>query len=415
VIQAVRGFKDIYGKDSAAWRKAENMLRKAFLTWGFEEIMLPVLEKTELFQRGIGGDTDIVEKEMYTFSDKGGEMVTLRPEGTASVIRLFNEHKLYGNDRFFKFFYMGPMFRYERPQKGRLRQFYQSGIEILGDGSPLAEGEALTLIAHIMESFGIKGFTIYLNSLGCSECRNVYKEKLSAFFEDKSEGLCEDCKRRRIRNPMRLLDCKSEQCRENLKNAPKITDFLCEPCARHFDELKKIIDSYNIRFEIAPFIVRGLDYYNRTVFEVHAEGMGAQSAILAGGRYDTLSASLGGHDIPAVGWAMGMERLISLISARLEAEEGADVFVAVIGDGVENQALPLIYNMRREGIRTEYDIFKGSLKSQFRKADKLKSKKVVIIGENELKSRSCTIKDMSTGEQKQVSMENIIGTIKGEL
>lgn len=415
MIQAVRGFKDIYGKEAVLWQKTESILKSAFSAWGFEEIRLPILEKTELFQRSIGGDTDIVEKEMYTFSDKGGEMITLRPEGTASVVRLFNEHKLYGSERFFKFFYTGAMFRYERPQRGRLRQFHQSGVEILGDASPLAEGEALTLISHIMSAFGINEYTLYLNSLGCGGCRKAYKETLFSFFEDKAEGLCDDCKRRRTTNPMRLLDCKSEHCREHLRQAPKITDFLCEACAAHFAELKKIITAYGIDFVEDPFIVRGLDYYNRTVFEVHAQGLGAKSAVLAGGRYDALSASLGGHDIPAVGWAMGMERLVSLVSERMEADEGMDVFVACVGEGLESHVLPLVYNLRREGIKTEFDIFKGSLKSQFRKADKLKSKKVVIIGENEVKNNIFIIKDMAAGEQKQLPMSGIVESIKREL
>lgn len=412
MIQAVRGFKDIYGKEAKIWQKIEALLKETFEKWGFSEVRLPILEKTELFERGIGDDTDIVEKEMYTFFDKGGEKLTLRPEGTASVIRFFNEHKLFGIDRFFKFYYIGPMFRYERPQKGRLRQFHQTGIEILGDKSPVAEIEALTLIPHILDTVNIKDYELRLNSIGCDECRKAYREKLILYYKSKLENLCEDCIRRLNTNPLRLVDCKVDGCKELAKSAPLVLDFLCTECAEHFKILKKLLTHLNIRFVEDPLIVRGLDYYNKTVFEVHTKGLGAQSAVMAGGRYDTLSLQLSGYDIPAVGWAMGMERLISLLNSNFFADEGVDVFVIFIGKDAEEEGLSIVHALRCGGVKTEFDIFKGSIKSQFRRADKLSAKWTIVIGEDELKTGLYQLKNMQSGEQRAVNREEVIKIVK---
>lgn len=412
MIQSVRGFKDIYGNEAKIWQKVETLLKEIFVKWGFNEVRLPILEKTELFERGIGDDTDIVEKEMYTFCDKSGEKVTLRPEGTASVIRFFNEHKLFGIDRFFKFYYMGPMFRYERPQKGRLRQFHQTGIEILGDKSPTSEVEAITLIPNILDTVNIKDYELRLNSLGCDDCRKFYREKLVSYYKSKLDNLCEDCKRRLNINPLRLVDCKVDGCKELAKSAPLVLDFLCTECAEHFKILKKMLTYLNIRFIEDPLIVRGLDYYNKTVFEVHTTGLGAQSAIMAGGRYDTLSSKLSGYDIPAVGWAMGMERMISLLDSNLFVDEGVDVFVIFIGKNAEEEGLSIVHALRSVGLKTEFDIFNGSIKSQFRRADKLSAKWTIVIGEDELKTGLYQLKNMKSGEQKAVSRDEIVKIVK---
>ncbi len=412
MIQAIRGFKDIFGKEAKCWQEIESVIKDCFKLWGFEEVRLPLLEKTELFKRGIGDDTDIVEKEMYTFTDKGGEQITLRPEGTASVIRFFNEHKLYGTDKFFKFFYLGPMFRYERPQKGRLRQFHQAGVEFLGEASPLAELEVITLLFHIINRLGIKNTELKINSLGCSECRSAYRESLLNYYGSKEEQLCDDCKRRLKVNPLRLIDCKSEGCGKLAESAPLVTDFLCQDCKAHFEELKKLLSENGISYKESPYIVRGLDYYNRTVFELHSTDLGAQSALLAGGRYDRLSGSLGGVHIPAVGWAMGIERVYSLINGEDVIKNDKKVFVAFTGKDVENAALSLVYKLRGLNVSTEFDISGGSLKSQLRRADKLCSDWVVIIGENEVKTGNYQLKNMKTGEQKLVVEKELLDCLK---
>lgn len=412
MIQSVRGFKDIFGRDAVKWQKMEDLIRDGFRRWGFQEVKLPLLEKTELFERGIGDSTDIVEKEMYTFVDKGGERVTLRPEGTASVIRFFNEHKLYGTDRLFKFYYIGPMFRYERPQKGRLRQFHQAGVELLGDSSPLAELEVLSLVVFLVERLGIKDGVLMLNSLGCNLCRPSYREALVTYLSDRSDALCEDCKRRLKVNPLRILDCKSEGCKVISSKGPRISDFLCQDCKEHYETLKGLLRAQNIPFQENPEIVRGLDYYNRTVFEFHSAYLGAQSAILAGGRYDNLSNSLGGVNIPAVGWAMGMERVFSVIDEALLGLQEKLVFICSAGEGLEREVFSLVCAMRKEGIRAEFDFFKGSLKSQLRRADKLGADFVVIVGEEELKRALYIVKDMKRGGQEILSFVDLLNFLK---
>ncbi|MCX7991051.1 MAG: histidine--tRNA ligase [Proteobacteria bacterium] len=407
MIHSIRGFNDIYGKESVIFQKLESLLREILKLWNFKEVRLPILEKTELFQRGIGDDTDIVEKEMYTFYDRNGESLTMRPEGTASVVRFLNEHKLYGSDRYLKFFYIGPMFRYERPQKGRLRQFHQAGIEIFGLPHPLAELEGISVLQYILSRIGITDTTFYINSLGCDLCRPGYKEALFSFFDNKEEHLCEDCKRRKIKNPLRLIDCKSTKCQENLEKAPKITDFLCNNCKNHFDELKNLLFLYNISFEENPKIVRGLDYYNRTVFEVHSKSLGAQSALCAGGRYDRLSKDLGGFDLPAFGWAMGIERLISLITDSSDYSEEIDFFVVIIGESAKKEGLTVIDRLRKAGYSVEYDTFFGSVKSQLRRADKLKAKKTIILGEDEIKRGVFILKDMKEGKEEVVEINKL--------
>lgn len=404
MIQSIRGFKDIFGKEALIFEKLEHLLREIFKYWSFKEVKLPILEKTELFQRGIGDDTDIVEKEMYTFLDRNEESLTMRPEGTASVVRFLNEHKLYGQDRYLKFFYIGPMFRYERPQKGRLRQFHQAGIEIFGLSNPLAELEGISVLNNILSRLGIVDTTFYINSLGCESCRPSYKEALFDFFDKKEELLCEDCKRRKIKNPLRLLDCKGTRCQENLERAPLISEFLCSDCKNHFDELKELLFLYNISFEENPKIVRGLDYYNKTVFEVHSKSLGAQSALCAGGRYDSLSKNLGGYDLPAFGWAIGIERMIALLSSNFAEEEGLDFFVLMIGEKAKREGLLIVDRLRKANFSVEFDVFLGSVKSQLRRADKLKAKKTIIVGDEEIEKGVFILKDMQKGKEERIEL-----------
>ncbi len=406
MITSVRGFKDIYGKEAKIWKKLENIIREVFSTWGFEEVRLPILEKTELFQRSIGDTTDIVEKEMYTFIDKGNESVTMRPEGTASVIRFINEHKLYTLEKNLKLYYLGPMFRYERPQKGRLRQFHQAGVEFLGDLTPYAEFEVLSLMDCLLEKVGIKDRILYINNLGCPDCRKTYRNSLLKYLEN-NQDLCEDCNRRKITNPLRILDCKQEKCKEIIKSAPKILDFICVDCKKHMTKLKELLTLNNISYEIDPFIVRGLDYYIKTVFEVHAKGLGSQSAILAGGRYDNLSKDLGGYDLPAVGWAMGLERVVLLLDETFVEDDSLDFFFIYFDDRGEKIILPLINNLRKKGVKVSYDPSKSSLKSKLRKADKLKSKYVVILGDNEINNGTFTLKNMEKGEQFALPLDKL--------
>lgn len=404
MIQSVRGFKDIFDREASLFEKLEVLLRDTFKCWNFKEVRLPILEKTELFQRGIGDDTDIVEKEMYSFLDRNGDSLTLRPEGTASVVRFLNEHKLYGQERYHKFFYIGPMFRYERPQKGRLRQFHQAGIEIFGLSTPFAELEGISLLYDILTKIGISNLTLHINSLGCEKCRPNYRSALFNFFDEKEANLCDDCKRRKEKNPLRLLDCKSEKCQQNLEKVPNILDFLCPECDNHFNELKNLLSLYNIPFEINPKIVRGLDYYNRTVFEIHSKDLGAQSALCAGGRYDSLSRDLGGYDLPAFGWALGIERLISLLENVFDVKRELDFFLAIIGESAKKEGLLMLNQLRRHNFSAEYDVFFGSLKSQLRRADKLSALKTIIIGEDEVKKGVFIVKDMKEGKDEIVEL-----------
>lgn len=406
MISSIRGFKDIYGKEAKVWEKLENIIREVFSIWGFEEVRLPILEKTELFQRSIGDTTDIVEKEMYTFLDKGNESVTMRPEGTASIIRFLNEHKLYTLDKILKFFYLGPMFRYERPQKGRLRQFHQAGVELLGDPTPYAEFEVLSLMDHLLEKLGIKERVLHINNLGCPNCRKNYRSSLLDYLE-KHQELCEDCLRRKATNPLRILDCKQEKCKEAIKDAPKILDFICDDCVKHMKKLEELLMINNISYNIDPLIVRGLDYYIKTVFEVHAKGLGAQSAILAGGRYDNLSKDLGGYELPAVGWALGLERIVLLLPEDFVEDSFLDIFFIFFDERGEKIVLPSLNNLRKKGIRVSYDPSKGSLKSKLRRADKLKSRYVVIIGDDEINNGVFVIKNMQKSEQITLPIDKL--------
>jgi len=418
MINSIRGFNDILPPETSIWQHIEKEAREIFETYGFSEIRVPLVERTGLFSRSIGETTDIVEKEMYTFLDKGGESITLRPEGTAPVVRAYIEHKLYASDPVAKLYYLGPMFRYERPQKGRFRQFYQIGAEAFGIDDPMIDAETLEMLVSLFQRLKLEGVILNINSLGCKECRPLYKEKLINFLKDKKPGLCQDCQRRFEINPLRALDCKSKTCIELTSLAPSLLDSICEGCKTHFEKVKEHLSLYKIDFHLNPRMVRGLDYYVRTTFEITAEGLGSQNAVAAGGRYDGLVKDIGGPDVPGFGFAIGMERLVMLVKGQRQEAEGMGqglVFMAMLGEKAEKAAIPLMKTLRSNGIRLERDYGSKSIRSQMRRADKLGAKIVLILGDDELASHSITVKDMESGEQEKVPFEKVEEKIRALL
>lgn len=393
-IAAVRGFRDVLPEESALWHVVETQARTSLSTYGFAEIILPVIEKTELFARAIGETTDIVEKEMYTFNDRDDSSLTLRPEGTASVIRAYIEHSLFHKEPVSKLFYIGPMFRRERPQKGRYRQFYQIGAEILGRDDPLIDAELLLMLNDFFTALRLD-VTMDINSLGCAVCRPRYRESLRAFGERQVASLCENCRARLHRNPLRLLDCKEAGCRQATIDAPMLPDFLCAPCRDHFAEVQTLLRQENVAFSVNPRMVRGLDYYCRTSFEVLAQGLGSQNAVCGGGRYDGLVEQLGGPALPGIGFAIGLERLIMLLQTHEHQwVTPPDVFIAPLGKGAEHHAFSLARRLRQAGSRVELESGRRGLKAQMRRADKLGARYVLILGENEVAAGKGTIRDM---------------------
>ncbi len=397
-LTAVKGFNDILPDESGRWQHIEQAARRVFELNGFGEIRVPVLEKTELFSRSIGDATDIVEKEMYTFTDKGENSVTLRPEGTAGVMRAFIEHKLYAVDPIAKLYYMGPMFRYERPQKGRYRQFHQIGAEITGVHDPLADAQILNMLTAFFSEIGLTEPSLQINSLGCPECRPAYRTALRNFLDERMEKLCDDCKRRSSTNPLRTLDCKVPGCVEATAGAPSVLDHLCSSCDVHFDNVRRYLDLSSTPYSINSRMVRGLDYYTRTTFEMVTGLLGAQSAVAAGGRYDGLISQLGGPSIPGIGFALGLER-VALLLGSCEFSSHPDLFIATMGGGERDVAFRLMDGLLKSGVRVEMDYEGKSLKSQMRRADKLKARYCVVIGENEVASGRATFKRMADGAQ----------------
>jgi histidyl-tRNA synthetase len=406
-IGSVRGFKDILPGEVEKWRYAEAKCREIFSCFGVQEILIPILEKTELFQRGIGENTDIVEKEMYTFTDRGNESLTLRPEATASVIRAYLQHALHARDPVSKLFTIGPMFRRERPQKGRYRQFHQINVEFIGVSDPFMDAEIILLLMVLLTNLELKGLQLELNSLGCPECRPAFRRAVTHFLEDRTEGLCDDCRRRKDANPLRVFDCKVEGCREVIARAPQLTDFLCDGCRTHFENVQAYLKVFDVPFEITPRMVRGLDYYTRTAFEVTASDLGAQSAVAGGGRYDQLISELGGPDIPGIGFAIGMERLISLIPADKEAfVEHPDIFIAALGEVPRLWAFALCNYLRMAGLRAEMGYDEKSLKSQMKRSDKLQCAYTLILGDREIEEKKAELKDMAKGIQETIQLDN---------
>lgn len=405
---ALKGVEDILPPDVYLWQKAESLSRDVFSVYGFQEIRPPIIESTGLFTRSIGETTDIVEKEMYTFQDKAGRSVTLRPEGTAPVVRAYVEHHLYNFPSPQKFFYSGPMFRYERPQKGRFRQFYQIGVEAFGVAASEMDVEMLSMLRTFLEGLGLKRLNFEINSIGCGQCRPSYKEALINFFSDRINDFCPDCRRRYEYNPLRILDCKVERCIELKKGSPVVTDFLCNECTEHFNGLKSGLDFLRIPYVINPNMVRGLDYYTRTAFEVTSEHLGSQKAVAAGGRYDNLVEEFGGPPTPAIGFAIGTERLIALLQEIMPAYiPSPKIFIATLGREAEIQGVKIAEGIRAGGLRVESNYGGTSLKSQLRKADRIGAEYAFIIGDNELKSGRIKWKNLKDGSQGDVSTEKI--------
>jgi len=411
VINRPRGTNDFLPEDTAKWQAVESLLRTMCSSYGYGEIRTPIFEETELFSRGVGNTTDVVQKEMYTFEDHGGRSVSLRPENTASACRAYLENKMYGMVQPVKLYYIGPMFRYEKPQAGRFRQFHQFGLEIFGTNSPTADAEVIAFAWDLYHRLGIKGLVLKLNSIGCPKCRAEYRKALQEYFRPHLETLCATCRDRFDRNPLRILDCKSEICQDIGKDAPSILDYLCDDCKVHFEQVKSMLDAAGIPYQIDPRLVRGLDYYTRTAFEIQAGAIGAQSAVCGGGRYDGLIQEIGGDAIPGVGFALGLERLFNALRSQgddIETDQHLDVYVLVAGgEGANAASFDLAYQLRQAGLNVELDYADKSFKAQMKAANRLHAAYTMIIGENEVASRTAAIKNMETGEQVTVPFDEV--------
>lgn len=408
-VQALKGFKDILPDEVGIWQHIEAVARDIFHRFGFAEIKVPILEKTELFVRSIGEATDIVEKEMYTFTDRNGAMVTMRPEGTASVLRAFVENSLHAKQPLVKLYTVGPMFRHERPQKGRLRQFHQLSVEALGNDNPRLDAEMMAMARLVLTELGVKA-SLEVNSLGCPACRPVFKKKLVDFLRQYAGQVCDDCERRRETNPLRVLDCKSQKCREKYSGAPSILDNLCPACQEHFEQTKAGLALLDTPYMVNPFMVRGLDYYTRTTFELVTDALGAQSAVGAGGRYDGLVEQLGGPKLPGIGFAMGMERLVLLLQQSGSAPEAAatDLFIAALGEEPGNKAFQLAHHLRLLGKRVAFDLEGRSLKSQMKQASKCQARYTLILGEDELAKSEAPLRYMADGQQQTIPLPGTV-------
>ena len=407
-LSAPKGTKDILPGESYQWQYVESVLKQIAKDFNFKELRTPTFEATEVFARGVGDTTDVVTKEMYTFLDKGGRSITLRPEGTAGIARSFVEHGLYAGVLPLKLWYLISCFRYEKPQAGRLREFHQFGIEMLGTTTPLADAEAILFGNEIFKRFNIGNITLNLNNIGCKECRKAYNEKLKAFLEAKKDSLCETCQERLSKNPMRIFDCKSEICQSLIADAPTIFDSVCEDCKNHFEEVTNILDTVGVSYKIDKGIVRGLDYYSKTVFEFVSQNIGAQGTVLGGGRYDGLIADLGGNDAPGIGFAMGLERLLLLLGDNIPvADTTPQILLIPIGDDAKKVAWKLVSDLRSQGISAEYDINCRSVKAQMKYADKIGANYTVVLGDDEISNNQYQMKNMQTGESVTVALEQI--------
>lgn len=405
---ALKGAQDIFPPEIYIWQKIEESARDIFSVYGFQELRAPIIESTDIFIRSIGETTDIVEKEMYTFSDKAGRRITLRPEGTAPVVRCYVENHLYNLPAPQKFFYTGPMFRYERPQAGRFRQFFQIGAEAFGIGEPKIDAEILSMLRLFFERLGLKGLNFEVNSIGCEKCRPDYRKALLNFFSVRIDGLCPDCKRRFNYNPLRILDCKVDACIKLREGAPSIKDFLCSECREHFNTFLSLLKLLDVPYVINTDMVRGLDYYTRTTFEITCEALGAQNAVAAGGRYDRLVEDFGGPPTPAIGFAIGMERITTLL--KLTNKQNIPipkVFIATIGAPAEKEGLVIAERLRQKGIWVEVGYAGNSLKSQLRRADRLSAGYVLIIGDNEISSGKLKWKNLSDGDQGEIAFHEV--------
>ena len=414
-VTAIKGMNDVLPGEVETWQFLEKSAREVFGLYGFSEIRTPIAEKTELFCRSIGETTDIVEKEMYTFSDKSENSLTLRPEGTAPVMRSFIQNRLHTLDPVSKLYYMGPMFRYERPQKGRYRQFHQIGVEVVGVEDAKIDAQVLAMLHQYFVRIGIDAVSLQINSLGCPECRPGYRQKLIEYLESRLDSLCEDCQRRYQTNPLRVLDCKAKGCRATTESAPSVIEHLCSSCSDHFDQVKSYLQRLNIPFEVNPRMVRGLDYYVRTTFELVTDQLGAQNAVAAGGRYDGLVESLGGPALPGIGFAIGLERLVLLKGEQRIVAAAPQLFIAAIGKEAADRAFVLMSQLQAAGVRAEMDYLGKSLKAQMRRANKLNAAFTLIIGEEELQSGQAQLKNMAESSQSTVVLDTCVEMLTKKL
>ena len=415
MINLPKGTKDILPKDSYKWQYVEKIARETAKDFAVSEIRTPTFEHTEVFLRGVGETTDIVNKEMYTFLDKGDRSITLKPEGTAGVARAFVENGLYAQALPAKFFYITPCFRYERPQAGRLREFHQFGVEVLGSFSPSSDAETIILAKTFLERLGVKNIALYLNSIGCAECRKKYGEALKQYLSDNFDNLCGLCKERFSKNPMRVLDCKNPECNELTKNAPNILDYICDDCRSHFEEVKNLLKTAGVEYKINPNIVRGLDYYTKTVFEFVSEDIGVKSTVCGGGRYDKLVTEFGGPDVPGIGFAVGLERLIMMLEnqgVEIPNQNRIKLYIAPMGEEESKKAFELAILLRSNGISCEIDHMKRGIKAQFKYADKVGAELVGVIGSLELEKGVIKIKNMLDGSECEVSFSTLLDFVK---
>lgn len=415
ITNAIKGTLDLLPKESCKTQYIEAAVREIAENYGFLEMRTPVFEHTELFQRSVGETTDVVQKEMYTFEDKGGRSITLRPEGTAGAARAFLEHGLFNDALPQKIYYLTSCYRYEKPQAGRLREFHQFGVESFGAGTPAADAEIISLAHAVFRYLGVQNLTLEINSIGCPECRKKFQEALKAYFESYREQLCDTCKSRLERNPMRILDCKSPVCSEIAAGAPKILDYLCDDCRAHFDAVQKYLQAMDIAFTVNPAIVRGLDYYTRTVFEFVSSEIGAQGTVCGGGRYDGLLEELGGKPMPACGFGMGIERLLLLMEAQgvpFPEPKKCDVYLVSMGEEAGLKAAALAEQLREEGLSAQFDTVGRGLKAQMKYADKIGAAYTVVLGDAELESRRVSLKNMRDGTQTELDLDDFVGAFQ---
>ena len=419
ITKAVKGTQDILPADSYKWQHVERVIEDVCRAYGYKEIRTPVFEHTELFQRSVGNTTDVVQKEMYTFNDKKGRSITLRPEGTAGVIRSFIENKMYADTQPTKLYYITPCFRYERPQAGRQRQFHQFGIEVLGSDGPSVDAEVISLAVQFFNEMGLKNLSVNINSVGCPTCREEYNRKLKEYLDKKVDVLCETCLERKDKNPMRVIDCKNPTCKENLNDIPFMVDHICDDCKDHFDKLQTYLKEMDINYVVDKTIVRGLDYYKKTAFEIISNDIGSQSTVCGGGRYDGLVEMLGGpKGISGIGFALGAERLLLTLennNIEIENPKSTDIYIATIGDAAKTKSFKLIKDLRTNHISADNDHLDKSLKAQFKYSDKLNAKYTVVIGDDELANDTATLKNMKTSEQTTIKLSELVDELKKRL
>ena len=411
ITKAIKGTKDVLPKDVHKNQYIEATALDIASKFGYKEIRTPVFEHTELFQRGVGDTTDVVQKEMYTFDDKGGRSITLRPEGTAGAVRSYLENGLCNEALPQKVCYLISCYRYEKPQAGRLREFHQFGVECFGSASPLADAEIIALAKSLFDTLGVKDLSLEINSIGCPTCRAEYHKALKEYFSSRKDELCNTCKSRLDRNPMRILDCKSPICHEIAEGAPVVIDYLCDECKEHFENVQKYLKAQNIEYTINPQIVRGLDYYTKTVFEFVSNSIGAQGTVCGGGRYDGLVEELGGQHTPSLGFAMGIERLMLLMEAQgceFPEAEKPDLFIVALGEKATLKAVEIANDMREEGFSALLDLNQRSVRAQMKYADKLGAKFNVVIGDNEVEAKTAKLKNMQTGEETEINLDTFV-------